>query len=61
MNENQEILSEIFSLIEEQARSLQWRLSPEMATRCQERSDRIRELLEEMRQNGVSEPLRVQY
>jgi hypothetical protein len=53
-NENHDIVSEIFRLIEEQTRSLQLRLSPEVAIRCQERSDRIRELLDQIRQSGVS-------
>jgi hypothetical protein len=54
-NENHDIVSEIFRLIEEQTRSLQSRLSPEVAIRCQERSDRIRELLDQIRQSGVSD------
>jgi hypothetical protein len=53
-NENHDIVSEIFRLIEEQTRSLQSRLSPEVAIRCQERSDRIRELLDQIRESGVS-------
>src|SRR6201984_1436477 len=53
-NENHDTLSEIFRLMEEQTRSLQSRLSPEVAIRCQERSDRIRELLDQIRQSGVS-------
>jgi hypothetical protein len=53
-NENHDIASEIFRLIEEQTRSPQSRLSPEVAIRCPERSDRIRELLDQIRQSGVS-------
>ena len=53
-DENHDIVSELFRLIEEQTRSLQSRLSPEVAIRCQERSDRIRELLDQIRQSGVS-------
>src|ERR1700758_4525707 len=53
-NENHDTLGKIFRLIEEQTRSLQSRLSPEVAIRCQERSDRIRELLDQIRKSGVS-------
>jgi hypothetical protein len=53
-NEDHDMVSEVFRLIEEQTRSLQWRLSPEVAIRCQERSDRIRELLDQIRHSGVS-------
>src|ERR1700758_4207879 len=51
-NENHDTLGKIFRLIEEQTKSLQSRLSPEVAIRCQERSDRIRELLDQIRQSG---------
>jgi hypothetical protein len=53
-NEKHDIVNEIFRLIEEQTRALQSRLSPEVAIRCQERFDRIRELLDQIRQTGVS-------
>jgi len=43
-----EILSEIFRLIEEQARALESRLSAEVAAQCEERSIRIRNLLQQV-------------
>ena len=54
MKSNQGTLKEIFRLIKEQAASLQSRLSPEMSARCQDRSHRIRKLVEEISQHGDS-------
>lgn len=51
---NQDTLKEVFRLIKEQTASLQSRLSPEMSARCQDRSDRIRKLLEQINQHGDS-------
>jgi len=44
-----EILSEIFRLIEEQTRALESRLSAEVAAQCEERSYRIQNLLQQVR------------
>ena len=43
-----EILTEIFRLIEEQTRALGSRLSAEAAARCEERSYRIQNLLQQV-------------
>lgn len=43
-----EILSEVFRLIEQQTRALESRLCAEVAARCEERSKRIRNLLEQL-------------
>jgi len=51
MNDKQDVLIEISRLIEEQSRSLQSRLSPEAVNRCQVRSDRIRKLFQQFRQD----------
>lgn len=47
-NRENEILSEIFRLIEEQNRALESRLCDKVAVRCEERSARIRNLLEQV-------------
>jgi len=46
--EQEEILSEVLRLIEEQERALQSRPSAEVAAQCEERSYRIRTLLEQI-------------
>lgn len=43
-----EILSEVSRLIEEQTRALQGRLSGHVAAQCEERSNRIRNLLQQV-------------
>jgi hypothetical protein len=43
-----DILSEIFRLIEEQTRALESRLSAEVAAQCEERSYRIQNLLQQI-------------
>lgn len=43
-----EILSEVSRLIEEQTRALQGRLSSHVAAQCEERSYRIRNLLQQV-------------
>ena len=48
-NREKEILSHIFRLIEEQNRALESRLCDKVAVQCEERSDRIRNLLEQVR------------
>lgn len=48
MTGEEKILNELFLLIQEQAAALDQRLSAEMAGQCQERSDRICELLDQI-------------
>ena len=43
-----EILNEVFRLIEQQTRALESRLSAEAAAQCEERSKRIRNLLQQL-------------
>ena len=47
-NHEKETLSQIFRLIEEQNRALESRLCDKIAVQCEERSDRIRNLLEQV-------------
>lgn len=53
-NREKEILRQIFRLIEEQNRALESRLCDKVAVQCEERSDRIRNLLEQIREDKHS-------
>jgi hypothetical protein len=54
-NREKEILSEVFRLIEEQTRALGSRLCAEVAAQCEERSTRIRNLLQQVGRHKHSE------
>lgn len=51
-----EILSEIFRLIEEQTRALELRACDKVAAQCEERASRIRDLLQQVSRDKRSVP-----
>lgn len=56
-NREKELLSEILRLIGEQKRALESRLCAEVAAQCEERSTRIRNLLQQVSRDKHSMPM----
>lgn len=52
MGEREAILDEIYGLISEQTKALEGRLSEEASIKCRLRAERIKELLERIKQDG---------